>query len=142
MFYRNALFALVGSLTVLLNSCSDITNAINPRPDLHPARMKAVIPQEFLLSEYRPLNDWLDESVRVDIQEVPLSQVFQEPALAGLNHNLSNFPVEDESYVSINELALTRRQLLWAIGQDYKLDMVPRFDPAGGTSYIDIRKKD
>ena len=132
-----AAFAITG-----LSSCSSLKQAINPEPNLHPARPKALVPQQFLFTDYAPLNEWLDASVHVDILNVPLSSVFQQPSLAGLNHNLTGFTQdddEDEQRVTINEVAITRRQLLWSLSQDYKLAMVPKFDAQGGTSFIDIR---
>lgn len=141
MQLRPVIIALTGLAIAGVTSCSSIKQAINPEPDLHPARPKAVVPQDFLFTEYLPLNKWLDQSVRVDILDVPLSSVFQHPALSGLNHNLTGFSPgdKDEANITIHEVALTRRQLLWSLSQDHKLAMVPKFDAQGGTSYIDIR---
>ena len=140
MHYRSFLIALVGLAVVGITSCASVRQAIDPQPDLRPSREQALVPQEFLLTDYVPLNEWLDTSVHVDILDVPLSCVFQEPALAGLNHNLTGFHwEEDEPTITIHEVALTRRQLLWALSQDHMLAMVPKFDAQGGTSYIDIR---
>ena len=128
-----------GALTV---SCESVKQSVDPQPDLSPARKRALLPQEFLYTDYRPLNEWLDTSVRVDLKDVPLSDVFRQPPLSGLNHQLSDLPEgEDEPLVTIDELALTRRQLLWALAQDHKLAMLPKFDSQGGTSFIDIRAR-
>ena len=137
--HNRTVFIALAALAAGLTACSSIKQAINPQPVLKPARPKTLVPQEFLYTDYAPLNDWLDTSVHVDILDVPLSCVFQVPALAGLNHNLTGFLQEDEPDITINEVALTRRQLLWALSQDHKLTMVPKFDAQGGTSYIDIR---
>ena len=149
MYTTFTLSLLCLGTVVFLSSCAwrtQLREALSPQANLSPARPKALLPQEFLFTDYAPLNDWLDTAVRVHMTKVPLSEVFQEPALAGLNHRLSDMPVyeeeEEEPLITIDELALTRRQLLWAIGQDYKLAMVPKFDPLGGTSYIDIRSKE
>lgn len=141
MQLRPAIIALAGLAIAGTTSCSTIKQAINPEPDLRPARERAIVPQDFLFTDYTPLNQWLDQSVHVDILDVPLSSVFQQPALSGLNHNLTGFSPgdEDEPTITINEVALTRRQLLWSLSQDHKLAMVPKFDAQGGTSYIDIR---
>jgi hypothetical protein len=129
----------------VLSSCSSIQQQIDPEPNLSPARTRALVPQEFLYTDYVPLNDWLDTPVRVHITNVPLSEVFHQPALSGLNHSLLDMPdyseADGEPTVTIDELALTRRQLLWAIGQDYKLAMVPKFDQLGATSLIEISGK-
>jgi len=117
-----------------IGGCSWLT----PEPDYAPARRTSVVPQEFLLTSYEPLNAWLDTPVRVQIVDVPLSRVFQEPALSGLNHRLFRMP-EDDPLISIDSLALTRRQLLWAIAHDHKLAMIPKFTGQGAESYIDIR---
>ena len=140
--HQSARLVVATLIAMGLSSCSSLQQSINPQPDLHPSRPRALVPQEFLFTDYAPLNNWLDESVRVDIQDVPLSSVFQVPALAGLNHDLTGFTLpadKEEPTVTVDEVALTRRQLLWAISQDHKLIMVPKFDAVGGTSYIDIR---
>lgn len=142
MSNRYALAVLAGLTAVSFTSCESLKQSINPQPQLQPARPRALIPRDFLFTDYAPLNDWLDQSVSVDIVDVPLSSVFQQPALAGLNHNLTNMPEGDaEPKLTISEIALTRRQLLWSISQDHKLVMTPRFDPQGGTSHIDITAK-
>ncbi|MEZ5328760.1 MAG: hypothetical protein R3F19_27250 [Verrucomicrobiales bacterium] len=140
MHNRTISTSLAALAIIGLASCSSLKQAINPKPNLQPARAKALVPQEFLLTDYTPLNEWLDTPVHVDILNVPLSKVFQQPSLAGLNHNLTGFSQgEDEPNVTLNEVAITRRQLLWSLSQDYKLAMVPKFDAQGGSSYIDIR---
>ncbi len=140
MHIRSIPLSLAALAIIGLSSCSSLKQAINPEPVLRPARPKALVPQQFLFTDYAPLNEWLDASVHVDILDVPLSKVFQQPSLTGLNHNLTGFSQdEDEPSVTINEVAITRRQLLWSLSQDYKLAMVPKFDAQGGTSFIDIR---
>lgn len=101
----------------------------------------AVVPQEFLYTEYAPLNKWLDTPVRVQILDVPLLDVFQHPSLRGLNYKITVPPKADQT-VLIDKLAMTRRQLLWVLSHDYALMLTPVFGSNGELSWIEIRSKD
>jgi hypothetical protein len=105
-----------------------------------PYNAAAVLPQDFLFSHYAPLNKWLDTPVNVQILDVPLLDVFHHPALAGLNYKMVKAPKENPN-VTMNHLALTRRQLLYSLSQEYQLSMVPVFTNDNNTSYIDIRSR-
>lgn len=105
-----------------------------------PYTTKAVIPQDFLLTHYQPLNDWLDVPVHVQILDVPLLDTFKQPALAGLNYRLAKAPKENPR-ITMTHLAMTRRQLLYSLSQEYQLSMTPIFANDGSMSYIDIRSR-
>jgi hypothetical protein len=42
--------------------------------------------------------------------------------------------------ITIHRVAITRRQLLWALGQDHQLAMIAHTVP-GGQSYVEIRTR-
>lgn len=113
----------------------------DPKPKYKLVDPKAVVPQDFLFTRYGPLNDWLDTAVRVQIFDVPLTQVFNEPALRGLNYVFVIPPVTNPT-IFIDKLGLTRRQLLWAIAQDYQLHLTPVFGADGRTATIEIRSRE
>ncbi len=128
------------SLPLLLNSCETYDRLTEPQPPGHAEDVNAVVPQEFLFSRYEPLNRWLDEAVRVQIMDVPLMDVFHHPALRGLQYVIVKAPPQNP-LINIDKLALTRRQLLWAIAHDHQLHMTPSFGPAGDVTCIEIRSR-
>jgi len=109
------------------------------KPDFKPHDKLAVVPQEFLFTAHQPFTDWLDTPVHIQITEVPLSEVFQHPALRELRVVWVNRPTEDP-LITVHRLAITRRQLLWALGQDHQLTMLAQTVP-GGRSYVEIRPR-
>lgn len=110
------------------------------KPDYKPHDKMAVVPQEFLYTGHRPLNDWLDTPVQIQITEMPLTEVFEHPALRDLRVVWMNQP-KDNPPITIHRLAITRRQLLWALGQDHQLTMLARTVP-GGRSYVEVRARE
>lgn len=135
------------SLTVLalaafsLTSCRQIQGAMgNPQPRGNAADPRAVVPADFLFTRYAPLNHWLDTPVRVQILDEPLLDVFQHPALRGLAYDIVKMPSANPR-ITIDKLALTRRQLLWVLSQDYQLHMTPAFGGDGVLRCIEIRSR-
>ncbi|MFN0127472.1 MAG: hypothetical protein ACKV19_12385 [Verrucomicrobiales bacterium] len=110
------------------------------KPDYKPHDKMAVVPQEFLYTGHGPFNDWLDTPVHIQITNMPMSEVFQHPALRDLRVVWVERPVEDP-LITIHRLAVTRRQLLWALGQDHQLTMLAQTVP-GGMSYVEIRRRE
>src|SRR5688572_4319933 len=129
-------FAAAAALSLFLPACS-VVDRINPKPKGRAADPMAVVPGEFLFTRYQPLNTWLDEAVRVQIMDVPLTDVFRHPALRGLEYVIVK-PPSTNPLITIDKLALTRRQLLWVLAQDYQLHMTPAFGPRGDVRYIEI----
>lgn len=127
---------LFSALALGLSSC-EMFKMAGP---FKPYDTKAVIPQEFLFSHYKPLNEWLDVPVHVQILDVPLLDIFTQPALAGLNYKLVKAPKENPR-ITMNHMAMTRRQLLYSLSQEYQLTMTPVFSQNGTSSYIDIRSR-
>ena len=134
--------ALTATLTLplLLASCKTYDRLTEPQPLGHAEDANAVVPQEFLFSRYKPLNQWLDEAVRVQISDVPLMDVFRHPALRGLQYVIVKAPPQNP-LINIDKLALTRRQLLWALSHDHQLHMTPSFGPGGKVTCIEIRSR-
>ncbi len=128
-------------LVPVLALCCAGCGIFDPKPRNKAADKMAVVPTEFLFTRYAPLNHWLDESVRVQIFDVPLSQVIHEPCLRGINYRVIQRPANDPM-IFIDKLALTRRQLLWALAQDHQLHLTPVFDEARGTAFIEIRSRE
>ena len=129
---------LVGAL-VAMTSCR-LWQFWDVKPDYKPHDKNAVVPLEFLYTGHKPFNDWLDTPVHIQITDVPLTQVLEHPALRQLRVVWVNRPEEDP-LVTIHRLAITRRQLLWSLGQDYQLTMLAQTIP-GGKSYVEIRARE
>ena len=105
-----------------------------------PHNALAVIPRSFLFTHYEPLNRWLDTPVYVQIMDTRLMDVFQHPSLVGLNYRIMKAPKENP-IITMHHLAITRRQLLYSLSQEYQLTMTPVFTNDGSMSYIDIRSR-
>lgn len=127
-------------LPVLAVSLLCSTTSCQLRPGNYAADKMAVVPPEFLLTRYTPLNNWLDTKVRVQIFDVPLSRITQEPALRGIRYRLVQAP-EENPLIFIDKLAMTRRQLLWSLAQDHQLHLTPVFNEYDGTACIEIRSR-
>jgi hypothetical protein len=117
-----------------------VMDQVNPQPRGYAADPAAVVPGDFLFTRYQPLNAWLDEAVRVQILDVPLMEVFHHPALRGLEYVIVRPPPQNP-LITIDKLALTRRQLLWALAQDHQLHMTPSFGAYGEIRYVEIRSR-
>lgn len=105
-----------------------------------PYDARAVIPQDFLYSKYQPLNDWLDTPVQIQIMEKRLLDVLNEPALRGLAIRVVRAP-RLNPVITMKHLAMTRRQLLWTLAQDYQLDMTLIFLEYDQGGYIEVRAR-
>jgi hypothetical protein len=127
-------------LVTLLVLCCSSCGLFQPKPKYKAADKMSVVPPDFLYSRYEPLNRWLDTKVRVQIFDVPLSQVIHEPALRGINYRVVQRPVENP-LIFIDKIAMTRRQLLWSLAQDHQLHLTPVFDVDGGPAVIEIRSR-
>lgn len=123
----------------LISGCSPLS-AFNPRPKQNIFDPKAVVPPDFLFTRYEPFNRWLDQPVVVQIYDVPLVEVFEQPALRGLRYRFVTRP-DPNIRVTVDRVALTRRQLLWSIAQDHQLHMTPRFSADGGPAVVEIRSR-
>jgi len=139
MKFANLPPAAAAGLLLCLPACS-VVDDINPRPKGHAADPAAVVPGEFLFTRYQPLNTWLDTAVRVQIMDVPLSEVFNHSALRGLEYVIVKAPPANP-LITIDKLALTRRQLLWVLSHDYQLHMTPSFGSRGEVRFIEIRSR-
>ncbi len=81
-----------------------------------------VIPAYFLHSGNKDLDSWLEEPFQVQYDEVPLPHVFNKFPLNDINYRLERLPPDAESF-SVDSPGITRRQLLWALSQEYHLSM-------------------
>jgi hypothetical protein len=133
-------FAAFAILGLSLSSCETVDRMFDPQPHNHAEDPMAVVPPEFLHTRSVSLNQWLDEAVRVQIIDVPLLNVFDHPALRGLQYQIIKYPAQNP-LINIDKLALTHRQLLWVIAHDYQLHMTPHYGPRGEVMYIEIRSR-
>jgi hypothetical protein len=126
-------FCLCGLAAALVTSCG----LMLPKPDYKPHDKLAVVPQDFLFTTHAPFNSWLDTPVRLQITEMPLTEVFEHPALRRLNVVWTRRP-KDNPKITIHRIAITRRQILWSLSQDHQLTMLPVTVPGGRDSYVEI----
>ena len=127
---------LVPVILFAFSSCA----LLDSKPRNQAADTMAVVPDEFLFTRYEPLNQWLDTKVRVQIFDVPLHEVFNQPCLKGLNYRIVQESKENP-IIFVDKIALTRRQLLWSLAQNNQLHMSPVFGPDGKTASIEIRSR-
>jgi hypothetical protein len=133
---KRLLFLLISCASLLFTGCSMFTMK-GPFPAYDP---EAVIPEDFLYTKYEPLNRWLDTPIRVQILDTPLLDVFRHPALVGLSYEMKQMPAKNPR-ITIDRIAMTRRQLLWSLAQDHQLRMTAVFGDTGESSRIVILRK-
>jgi hypothetical protein len=132
---------LLAALAVFTTpACDTLDRAIDPQPPNRAEDPVAVVPADFLYTRYEPLNRWLDEAVRVQVIDTPLMSIFDHPALRGLQYHIVKAPPENP-VITIDKLAMTRRQLLWVIAHDHQFHMTPNFGPSGEVNYIEVRSR-
>jgi hypothetical protein len=132
---------LTAGLAVLLPSCKSYKEATgDPQPDNKAYDIDAVTPPEFLFSRSEGLNKWLDTPVRVQIHDVPLMEIFRHDCLRGLQYSVVKRP-QKNPVVTIDKIAMTRRQILWSLSHDYQLHMTPAYNSKGNVSHIEIRSR-
>ncbi len=128
------LFAL--AVTAGFSGC----RLLDPKPNLRADDPLVVVPARFLYTRYNPINEWLDEPVRVVIQDTPLTEVFELPVFARMKYRLSHMPVENPE-VNIYSNGMSRRQILWSIAHENGLRMTPVYRGPDQPAYLDIRSK-
>ena len=137
---RLALLTTAG-LAVLLSACESYKKITgDPQPDNKVYDIGAVTPPEFLFTRSEALNQWLDTPVRVQIHDVPLMDVFHHNCLRGLQYAVIKRPQKNPA-VTIDKIAMTRRQILWALSHDHQLHMTPAYNSKGNVSHIEIRSR-
>lgn len=127
---------LVAAASLTLPSCS-LFKMDGPFPAYDEL---AVIPEDFLYTKYGPLNRWLDTPVRVYFRNLSIREALNQPALRGLKFQLEGKIPHDEK-LTMNRIAITRRQLLWSIAQDNQLVMIPIFGEGQEPSYVLVHPK-
>lgn len=138
---KRPVLLLTAGLAVLLSSCKAFKEATgDPQPDHKAYDVGAVTPPDFLLTRSDALNKWLDTPVRVQIYDVHLRDVFRHDSLRGLQYSMVK-PPQENPLVNIDKIAMTRRQLLWAISHDHQLHMTPAYNSKGNVSHIEIRSR-
>ena len=140
MIRFSLLTAVASIFSLSLTGCNTLDKITEPQPKNNAADANAVVPSDFLFTRYAPLNQWLDEAVRVQIIDVPLMEVFNHPALRGLQYVVVKAPPVNP-LVTIDKIALTRRQLLWVLSHDHQLHMTPAFNNRGAVTNIEIRSR-
>ena len=101
----------------------------------------AVVPADFLFTRYAPLNRWLDQPMRVLILDTKLTDCFNHEALRGIRYQWVISPKENP-VINIDRVAMTRRQLLWALAQDHLIQMTAKHGPNGELEYLELRSRD
>ncbi len=138
---KHPMISIVFRVAVLCGAAATLScSLLEPKPDYKPHDKMAVVPQEFLYTGYKPFAEWLDTPVHIQITNVPLLDVFEHPALRDLRVVWLNQPASNPP-ITIHRLAITRRQLLWALGQDHQLTMLAQTVP-GRESYVEIRAQE
>jgi len=126
------------ALLALINMTTASCDMFTMKGPFKPYDKKSVLPQDFLYTKYTPLNAWLDTPINVQILDVPLRDVFALPCLRGLEYRIISLP-KVHPRITMSHMAMTRRQLLWALAQDHQLRMTAVFGENGQASHIDIR---
>jgi hypothetical protein len=102
----------------ILSSCNQVPRGFDW------AEQKAVIPNYFLLTGYKPMNKWLDTPLQVRMQKVSIEEALNMRPLNEIRYRIEHYPSGDDlEMFSIDSPGMTRRQLLWAIARHFQVSM-------------------
>ncbi len=132
---------LLAAAAMCHTGCRTVDRILDEQPSFKAADPAAVVPREFLYTKYEPLNRWMDQAVRVQIMDMSLLSVFEHPCLRGFHYKFLRRPPRAH-VINMDKLAMTRRQILWALSHDYQLRFSPKYGMDGEVLYIEISSRE
>ena len=107
---------------LLLVSCVTGLEFIDSRGMFRGTEGRVVIPANFLYSGSDALDDWLNEPYKLRFDEMSLRDVFTTHPLNSMRYRFEALPTDRPTF-NMNSVAITRRQLLYALAESYDLEM-------------------
>jgi hypothetical protein len=137
-FYQISKRAVMAGLLIAAATLFSSCNLFLEKPKNTLVLPKAVVPHDFLFSWDKEYNAWMDTPNQIHYHKVPITEVFQNAPFTKLEYELQDMP-DEAILVTFDSLGITRRQLLWALGNDYNLKMNLRSLPDGKPETIIVR---
>ncbi len=133
------LSSVCGWLALTLSSCETVPAPAPVTPAVgagtSPAATSATkLPMGFLMTDYAPLQRWLDERFEVEYRNMTPELVFDQPPIADIRYETHRLP-QDAPLFDLKSPAMSRREILHKISEFWNLEM--SIQAEGGTpSYV------
>jgi len=76
----------------------------------------------FLVTNYAPLEQWMDERFKVRYENMPLNMVFEQQPIADIRYKLENLPPSTPVFNLVSS-SISRREILKEISDFFTVDM-------------------
>lgn len=76
----------------------------------------------FLVTNYAPLEQWMDERFKVRYENMPLSMVFEQQPIAEIRYKLENLP-QNAPVLNLVSSSISRREILKEVSDFFNVDM-------------------
>ena len=97
-------------------------------------------PANFLRTDYRPLSEWFDTKVDVDLNDIALGTLGSRPPFDGLNVVLNG--IDPDYRITLQAEKVTRRQALWQLANQYGLALTVGTTGQGATPFVVISNRE
>ena len=97
-------------------------------------------PATFLRTDYKPLGDWLETKVDVDLANVTLCSLASRSPFEGLNIVLNG--VDPDYRLTLEAKQVTRRQALWQLAGQYGLSLTTGTTGQGAAPFVIISNRE
>lgn len=76
----------------------------------------------FLVTNYPPLEQWMDERFKIRYENMPLSMVFDQQPISEIRYKLENLP-PNAPVLNLVSSSISRREILKEISDFFQVDM-------------------
>lgn len=76
----------------------------------------------FLVTNYAPLEQWMDERFKVRYENMPLNMVFEQQPIADIRYKLETMP-QNTAVFNLVSSSISRREILKEISDFFSVDM-------------------
>jgi hypothetical protein len=76
----------------------------------------------FLVTNYPPLEQWMDERFKVRYENMPLGMVFEQQPISDIRYKMENLP-QNTSVLNLVSSSISRREILKEISDFFNVDM-------------------
>jgi len=91
----------------------------------------------FLVTNYPPLEQWMDERFKVRYENMPLNMVFEQQPIADIRYQLENLPPSTPVFNLVSS-SISRREILKEISDFFNVDMTVQM-ANGQPSHVTVR---
>lgn len=91
----------------------------------------------FLVTNYPPLEQWMDERFKVRYENMPLNIVFEQQPIADIRYKTENLPASTPVFNLVSS-SISRREILKEISDFFNVDMTVEM-VNGQPSHVNVR---